>query len=569
MTAGLEREHLGRYEILDTIGAGGMGEIYRARDTQLGRMVAVKVIHRDVADHRSVVERFEREAKTIAQLSHPNILDIHDFGEEGGIAYAVTELLEGKDLRQRLATGHLPLSTAVKIGVSVANGLAAAHSKGIVHRDIKPANVFVTSSGQVKILDFGIAGLWDAPPESLPSSEVRTATLTDSGKILGTAGYLSPEQATGGAADARSDIFSLGCLLYEMLTGHRAFLAETSHKTMLAVLNRDPPPMPEYNDHVPAAVETIVRRCLEKQPDERFQSARDVAFALQAISTTERTSPVAIAIERRRARWRRIGASAVAVLALVAAAVVWIQLGRRPPPPLPQDKHVAVFRFAAVGGDPELRAIADGLTETVTMGLARLEESSPSGFWVVPRDMTRKPDADTVELAYRKFNITLGIKGRVERSGDRLRMTLDAVDPTTGAVLASTELGDEFSNLVSFQQEPVRRIAEMLGVEVTGEIPGGASSGGTNIAPAQTRYLKARGLLRQTADVEALEEPVALLAAAVAEDPLFSAARVALGEAHGRVFEATREAGALDAGLAELARVAEEDPYRSDAAHLA
>lgn len=340
---GLERDYLGRYEILGAIGAGGMGEVYRARDSQLGRMVAVKVIHTDVAGHRGIVARFEREARTIAQLSHPNILDIHDFGEDDGVAYAVTELLQGKDLRQRLGSGKLPLSTSLKIGGEVASGLAAAHGKGIIHRDIKPENVFVTSTGQVKILDFGIAGLRGAAPDEPPDPNAQTATLTESGKVLGTAGYLSPEQARGEKSDARSDIFSLGCLLYEMLTGERAFLAESNQETMLAVLNRDPPPMTEFNPLIPSALETVVRRCLEKQPGERFESARDVAFALQATSTTDRTSPVDADTESRRAKRRRIGAGLAVAVALLLATVAAVQLGLRGPP---RSRMRSTYRFS-------------------------------------------------------------------------------------------------------------------------------------------------------------------------------------------------------------------------------
>ncbi len=558
---GLERDYLGRYEILGAIGAGGMGEVYRARDSQLGRMVAVKVIHTDVAGHRGIVARFEREARTIAQLSHPNILDIHDFGEDDGVAYAVTELLQGKDLRQRLGSGKLPLSTSLKIGGEVASGLAAAHGKGIIHRDIKPENVFVTSTGQVKILDFGIAGLRGAAPDEPPDPNAQTATLTESGKVLGTAGYLSPEQARGEKSDARSDIFSLGCLLYEMLTGERAFLAESNQETMLAVLNRDPPPMTEFNPLIPSALETVVRRCLEKQPGERFESARDVAFALQATSTTDRTSPVDADTESRRAKRRRIGAGLAVAVALLLATVAAVQLGLRGPPPLPNEKHVSIFRFTAIGDDPQLQEIADGLTETVTIGMSRIEEDSLDTLWVVPRDMMRKPDASTRQLAYKKFNITLGIKGRVERSGDRLSLALDAIDPASGGVLASIEVEDEFSNLVSFQQEPVRRIAEMLGVNHEGEITGGIFAGGTNIAPALTRFLRGRGQLRQATDRESLDSAIDLLAQAVGDDPLFSSARVALAEAHLRLYETTRDPAHFELGLQKTQGVSPSDPY--------
>lgn len=566
--AGLERESLGRYEILGVIGAGGMGEIYRARDSQLGREVAVKVIRADTAARRTAVERFEREARTVALLSHPNILDIHDFDEDDGIVYAVTELLEGQDLRRRLRHGKLPLSTALKVGAAVADGLAAAHENGIVHRDIKPENVFVTSDGRVKILDFGIAGLWDAPAEGSPDTQARTTTLTESGRVLGTAGYLSPEQARGETADARSDIFSLGCLLYEMLTGKRAFAAETPQKTMLAVLNRDPTPMAEFNKNLPSLLDTIVMRCLEKQPDERFQSARDVTFALEAVTLNGKTSPYRAATDLRQSRRNRLAAAAAAVVALAAATFAAVQLGRHPPPALPAEKHVSVFRIKAVADDPELQEIADGLTETVTLGLRRIEEDSRAAFWVVPRDMTRKSDADTVEKAYRKFNITLGVKGLIERSGDWIALGFHAVDPASGGVLASVELGDDLSNLVSFQQESIHRVAELLGLE-SAVVPGGVFTGGTNISEALRMFLRGRGRLRQAQDRESAESAAALLAGAVRRDPLFSAAKVALAEARLRLFEITRDDADFQLALEAVPDLPATDPYRGAAHRVA
>ena len=373
---GLVGQMLGRYEIVGEIGAGGMGEVYRARDTQLGRMVAVKVINEDTAGNRHSIERFEREARTVAQLSHPNILNIHDFGEDNGVVYAVTELLEGRDLAARIRSGPLPLSKALSIAGEVANGLAAAHGRGIIHRDIKPENVFITNTGQVKILDFGIASLRNVSFETSSDPEMVTKTLTYFGSVIGTPGYLSPEQARGEPADARSDIFSFGSTLYEMLTGQRAFRGSTPQETMLAILNRDPVPMTELRPSIPAALEIVVQRCLEKEPDERFESARDVAYALQAISTTGRTPLVVAMKQQRLARIRRVGAAAIGVVAIMSAAAAMVQLTRQSPPPLPGEKHIQVMGFAALGGDVELQQMADGLTEAATTGLARMEHAA-------------------------------------------------------------------------------------------------------------------------------------------------------------------------------------------------
>jgi len=559
---------LGRYEITGVLGAGGMGEVYRARDTQLDRMVAIKVISEDRADDSKAVKRFEREARTIAQLSHPNILNIHDFGEDDGIVYAVTELLEGKDLAARLRSGPLPLSKALSIAVDVANGLAVAHSKGIVHRDIKPENVFITSTGQVKILDFGIAGLRSLTLDETPDPNKETATLTESGSVLGTPGYLSPEQARGEPVDARSDIFSYGAMLYEALTGERAFRGSTPQETMLAILNRDPDSLVDIRPSIPPALELVVRRCLEKQPNERFESARDIAFALQAISTTGQTSPVATMNQERMARRRRIGAAMTAAVALVAAAVIAVQLTGRPPPPLPDRTHVQVMRFVAIGDDPEFQQMADGLTEAVTTGLRGIEMAAPGRLWVVPRAMARKPDVATVDAAYRKFKISLAVKGRLARSGDTVTLTLEAVDPKTGVALRSIEISDDLSNLISFQSDLAMRIAEVIGVPDARRLAESSGVGETNISDALTGYLRGIGTLRQATDETGIASAVDLLEAAVAADPLFFSARVALGEAYFRRYKMTRDDDSLQSALRHAGSVPDEDGSLAAALYL-
>ena len=355
---GLVGKTLGRYEIVDLLGAGGMGEVYRALDTRLGRPVAIKVITTKATQNRRAIERFEREAKTVAQLSHPNILDIHDFGRDDGVLYAVTELLEGQDLRDRMRGSMLPLSKALEIGAAVANGLAAAHSKGIVHRDIKPENIFVTSTGQVKILDFGIAGLKGGAPLEDVDLEARTESLTLTGDVVGTVGYMSPEQIRGEKADPRSDIFAFGSLLYEVLTGHRAFRGETSHDTAKAILIRDPDPITDFRHDVPPVLEVIVRRCLEKQPDERFESARDIAFALQAVTGARAAMPPPQS-ETTILGVRKSRVAAIAAFVLVASAVLmWTGMRiRDAPPPLPESTKLGLLPFEIATEEKSLAAV--------------------------------------------------------------------------------------------------------------------------------------------------------------------------------------------------------------------
>ena len=284
---------LGPYEIVAPIGAGGMGEVYRARDSRLERDVAIKVLPENVSASPKAMERFAREARAVAALSHPGILAIHDFGTEGRTSYAVTELLEGETLQDRLDEGAIPARKAVELAVQIASGLASAHEKGIIHRDLKPANLFLTRDGRVKILDFGLATWRPLSDQASDSQVALTQTKTrhsEAGVVLGTVGYMAPEQVRGQAADHRTDIFALGCVLYEMLTGRRAFQRETSAETMTAVLREEPLDLSTAKRVIPAGLERLVRRCLEKRPEERLQSARDLAIALDAVSGGETTS---------------------------------------------------------------------------------------------------------------------------------------------------------------------------------------------------------------------------------------------------------------------------------------
>jgi eukaryotic-like serine/threonine-protein kinase len=322
---------LGEYEVRALVGSGGMGEVYRARDTRLGRDVAIKVLPPYVSSDKDRLRRFEQEAQATAALNHPNILSVYQFGSYEGAPYLVTELLEGETLRELIRRGPIAQRKAIDMGTQIAQGLAAAHNKGIVHRDLKPENLFITKDGRVKILDFGLAKL--IAPEL--SHDSQGATETEPGMILGTASYMAPEQVRGQGADNRSDLFAFGAILYEMLSGTRAFRGQTPADTMSAILKEDPPLLPEG---LAPALPRIVRRCLEKNPEQRFQSASDLGFALEAVTTMSDTSSAQIVNKQYRPRIIVVAGSLI--LAGSLAAIFWLKKTA------PSNQNVSQLRFS-------------------------------------------------------------------------------------------------------------------------------------------------------------------------------------------------------------------------------
>ncbi len=323
---------LGPYEIVAPLGAGGMGEVYRARDERLKRDVAIKVLPATFSQDPDRLKRFEQEAQAAGVLNHPNITAVYDLGTHDGAPYIVTELLEGETLRSRLGAGALSPRKAIDYAIQIAKGLAAAHEKGIVHRDLKPENLFVTKDGRVKILDFGLAKL-KSEKDGEQQTDLRTVSGTEPGVVLGTMGYMSPEQVRGKPADRRSDLFSFGTILYEMLSGQRAFRGETAADTITAILTKEPPDLTQTNRDLHPGLERIVRHCLEKNPEERFESARDVAFDLEAlsgVSASSATGSLAAAAAEARPRTRWTGPVFAAILLALAAGVAGgLLAGRR------------------------------------------------------------------------------------------------------------------------------------------------------------------------------------------------------------------------------------------------
>ncbi|HZI67533.1 MAG TPA: protein kinase, partial [Thermoanaerobaculia bacterium] len=383
---------LGPYEIVSPLGAGGMGEVYRAKDPRLGRDVAIKVLPASFSNDADRLRRFEQEARAAGVLNHPNVTAVYDIGDHEGAPYVVSELLEGETLRAELAGGHLSLRKAIDHAVQIAHGLAAAHDKGIVHRDLKPENVFVTNDGRVKILDFGLAKLTHAEEgSSAGHTNLPTAAAgTEPGVVLGTMGYMAPEQVRGRPADARADIFAFGAILYEMLAGRRAFHGDSAADTMSAILREDPPDLSATNQNVTPGLERILRHCLEKNPEQRFQSIRDLAFDLEALSGLSAPSTTSIALPPARPRRRLltvaipIAIAAVAVGAFFAGRRVERGLSTSEPRTFQQLSFVqqAIFnaRFAPDGKTVVYSSARQGNTPEIVTSKPDFPGGTPSGL---------------------------------------------------------------------------------------------------------------------------------------------------------------------------------------------
>jgi Tol biopolymer transport system component len=428
-------QKIGPYEVVGQIGAGGMGEVFRARDTRLGREVAVKVLPPAFAGDPDRRARFEREAQAVATLSHPNIVAIHDTGVHEGQAFVVMELLAGQTLRERLGAGPVPVRKAIEFGVQIARGLGAAHGKGIVHRDLKPENIFLVDDGQVKILDFGLArrslGSLDPGSEDPGLHASTTLAMTDPGTVMGTIGYMAPEQVRGQAVDARADLFAFGAVLYEMVSGLRAFQRDTAADTMTAILTQDPPELVGSRPDLSPALDRIIRHCLEKNANERFQSARDVAFALEALSgagvTTGVPSGAILVPPPTRSERRWLMPVAALVLAAVALAGGYA-LGRARGGGEPSD-----LRFESKTWDPQwvtnARFAPDGQTIVFS---AAATGSTPSLFAIRPGALISqpigKPGTHLLSVSSKgELAVLVNADGRGHRifHGTLARMTLD------------------------------------------------------------------------------------------------------------------------------------------------
>ena len=533
---------LGPYEIVQILGVGGMGEVYKAHDTKLKRDVAIKVLPAAFVNDPDRLSRFQREARMLASLNHPNIATIHGFEvpeQSGGTHYLVMELVPGQTLAERLSAGGLGIEQALEVAGQIAGALDAAHEKGVIHRDLKPANVKVTPEGRVKVLDFGLAKAF-AKDGGQDFSKVPTLSLMDSeeGKIVGTPSYMSPEQAQGKPVDKRTDIWSFGCLLYELLTGQRAFRGENATETLAKILEREPdwqalPPA------TPAKIRELLLLCLQKDPQRRLHDIREAKIEIAGAQRGGSAPGVA----GHRVRILATTLLAVVVLGTGVAAIpsirarihTWLGEGA-----IPQEKQLAVLPFQVVGGDASAKAFSDGLTETLTTKLTQLTVEPT--LQVIPAPEIRARGTSTVDDARKEFGATLVVEGNLQRSGDRVRINIAMVDARTHRQVRAESLTIAASDPFAVQDQVVNAAVEMLALEVQPGEREALQTHGTEVASAYDFYLQGLGYLQNYDKMENIENAVKVFDTALQLDPQYALAYAGRGEAYWRMYETSESA---------------------------
>lgn len=476
-------ERLNHYKILDRLGEGGMGEVFRARDSRLGREVAIKVLPERFASEKAALGRFEREARALAALSHPNILTIFDFGNESGVCYTVMELLKGETLRERIRRKPLTADEALKMAQAIAEGLSAAHSKGITHRDIKPSNIFITTDEVVKILDFGLARVEKKAKGDDPDTASHYSVETVPGKMIGTVPYMSPEQVIGDLADARSDIFALGCVLYEMISGKRPFYHSNPRETMAAILTDEPPELPRAI--CPPEVQSIIKRCLQKDRNKRYQSAAELLTAIKLATRDQSLTLSAINIKAPQLN-RRIYLIVLPLLLLtILAGTLYKLYGSNDR----SYRSLGILPFENVDNDSTQEYLSDGITEGVIDSMSRLSKVRVMARSTVFRYKGRKVDAQT---AGREMKVDAVLTGRVFQQSDTVTVKLELVDTYDGSQLWTNQYTCKSSEVIALQEQIATDISDRLGLKLTGDDVKRMTKRDTQNNEALSLYMKGR-----------------------------------------------------------------------------
>jgi eukaryotic-like serine/threonine-protein kinase len=555
------REKLGQYQILAPLGAGGMGEVYVARDPSLGRKVAIKLLPVRLSGDKETLARFTREARSASALNHPNIVTIHEVGMDqgSGSPYIVMEYIDGRDLRSLLSNGPLPNRKTLDIAAQIADGLAAAHEQGIVHRDLKPENVMVTKDGYVKVLDFGLAKIIRPADENEDTAQLDFPG-TNPGTILGTVGYMSPEQATGKPLDFRSDQFALGAILYELATGKPAFEADNAIDTLSAILHEEPPAITRFNGQAPQPFCSIVDRLLSKKADDRYPSTRDLSRDLRNIRDRFATMTTSEEIPRPPKVSRQtmaIAGSVAAALLLAGGVAVVARYGATAPPAAsqtaPSKKYLAVMPFKNLTGEPNGQLVVEGLAETLSARLAHFTSVQ------VMRPTTPEALAETnPQKAGRNLGANIVLTGSMQRAGDRLRVAYEVVDLAQGTSHPGDLIEGSVSDLFTIQDKLADSIAASRQLGAPAFRPAAPDS-----SVSQTRYLEALGHLRRY-DSEASVDSAIHIFEELAAQSSSASVQAALGRAYLAKFALTHDGKWANPATAACERAIAADPQNPD-----